>query len=148
MSTRRREAAMSGRETQNVSQPSDLSRLSFWVSRPDIRACSAGRPRRPLPPFLLSSVVNSFSPRALRVLRWPLLSALVFAAAVAGCSKPESPAKRTPTYTLREVALPDLSHAAPSVQQQLRDGYAALKKKIDAPATATEELGTAYGQMG
>ena len=68
--------------------------------------------------------------------------------AVVGCSKPEAPAKPTPTYTLRQVTLPDLAHAAPSVQQQLRDGYAALKKKIDAPATPTEELGAAYGQMG
>jgi tetratricopeptide (TPR) repeat protein len=82
---------------------------------------------------------------AKRALRWPLC---VLALAVAGCSKPEAPPKPTPTYTLREVTLPDLSHAAPSVQQQLRDGYATLKKKIDAPATPTEELGAAYGQMG
>jgi tetratricopeptide (TPR) repeat protein len=76
------------------------------------------------------------------------LSLLVAALAISGCSKPEAPARPAPTYTLREVSLPDLSHAAPSVQQQLRDGYAALKKKIDAPATPSDELGAAYGQMG
>jgi tetratricopeptide (TPR) repeat protein len=74
--------------------------------------------------------------------------ALAFVLALTGCSKAEAPARPTPTYTLREIVLPDLSHAAPSVQQQLRDGYAALKKKIDAPATPPEELGAAYGQMG
>ena len=66
---------------------------------------------------------------------------------VAACSpKPEPP--KSPTYTLRKVTLPDLSHAVASVQQQLRDGYAALQKKLDAPNTPPEELGAAYGQMG
>src|SRR5262252_288860 len=65
-----------------------------------------------------------------------------------GCSKPSAPAKASPTYTLRQVELPDVSRSAASVQQQLRDGYAALKKKIDAPATPPDELGAAYGQMG
>ena len=66
-----------------------------------------------------------------------------------GCSKPaDAPAKTSPTYTLRQVELPSLSRAAPSVQQQLRDGYASLKKKIDAPSTSPDELAVAYGQMG
>ena len=65
---------------------------------------------------------------------------------VAGCSKPAS--KPAPTYTLRNVTLPDLSHAVPSVQQQLKDGYAALQAKINGAATPSEELSTAYGQMG
>jgi hypothetical protein len=34
------------------------------------------------------------------------------------------------------------------VQQQLRDGYAALQKKVDGAATPAGELGAAYGQMG
>src|SRR5262249_2617978 len=65
-------------------------------------------------------------------------------------SKPEAPApaKATPTYTLRKVTLPDLSHAAPSVQEQLRDMYASLQKKIDAASTPTDQLALAYGQMG
>ena len=70
---------------------------------------------------------------------------LAFAAACA--SKPDA-TKASPTYTLRQVTLPDLSHAAPSVQRQLRDGYAALQRKIDGAATPTGELGAAYGQMG
>src|SRR5215472_6964561 len=88
----------------------------------DIRACSAGRPRRRGP-------------------CGPLSSAIFFVLALVGCSKPEAPAKpAAPTYTLREVTLPDLSHAVPTVQQQLRDGYATLKKKIDAPTTPADEL--------
>ncbi len=69
--------------------------------------------------------------------------------AVTACgTKPAVTATASPTYTLRPVELPDLAHAAPSVQQQLRDGYTALKKKLDAPATPPDELGAAYGQMG
>jgi tetratricopeptide (TPR) repeat protein len=67
----------------------------------------------------------------------------------AACSsKPQSPAKPSPTYTLRQVTLPDLSRAAPSVQRQLRDGYAALQAKVNGSATPSDELGAAYGQMG
>ncbi len=72
---------------------------------------------------------------------------LVAIVATAACSSQQTP-KPAPTYTLRKVTLPDLGHAAPSVQQQLRDGYAALQKTIDASATPPEELGAAYGQMG
>jgi tetratricopeptide (TPR) repeat protein len=68
--------------------------------------------------------------------------------ATACCSKPEQAAKSSPTYTLRQVELPDVSRSAPSVQQQLRDGYSSLKKKIDAPAVPPDALGAAYGQMG
>src|SRR4051812_19466180 len=67
--------------------------------------------------------------------------------ALVACSKAEPP-KPSPTYTLRQVALPDLSHAAPSVQQQLRDGYAQLQAKINGTSTPSEDLGAAYGQMG
>src|SRR5712675_1800364 len=70
-------------------------------------------------------------------------------ALVTGCSsKPDAPQKPAPTYTLRQVTLPDLSHAAASVQRQLRDGYASLQKKLNGAATPNEELGLAYGQMG
>lgn len=68
-------------------------------------------------------------------------------ALVAGCSKSDAPAK-SPTYTLRNVSLPDLGHAAPSVQQQLRDGYAALQAKVNGASTPADELAAAYGQMG
>jgi tetratricopeptide (TPR) repeat protein len=49
---------------------------------------------------------------------------------------------------LPPVSLPDLSKAAPSVQKQLREGYAALKAKIENPSTSDLELGFAYGEMG
>src|SRR3954467_1624661 len=80
----------------------------------------------------------------------PFHSVLVASMLVVGAcsSKPEAPAKPSPTYTLRQVTLPDLSHAAPSVQKQLRDGYAALQAKVNGSATPTDELGAAYGQMG
>src|SRR5690349_6375600 len=78
-----------------------------------------------------------------------LAIAIVFVLALAGCSKPaNTPAKASPTYTLRQVELPNLSRAAPSVQQQLRDGYDALRKKIDAPSVSSDDLAAAYGQMG
>ena len=69
-------------------------------------------------------------------------------AIAAGCGSKPVPAKPAPTYTLRKVSLPDLSRAAPSVQQQLRDGLAALNKQVDAPNTPPDKLGAAYGQMG
>src|SRR6185436_18176316 len=75
-----------------------------------------------------------------------LKACLLLAIVVAGCSKPES--KPAPTYTLRNVTLPDLSHAVPSVQQQLKDGYAALQARINGAATPPEDLAAAYGQMG
>ena len=49
---------------------------------------------------------------------------------------------------MRSVTLPDLSHAAPSVQQQLKDGYAALQAKVNATSTPPDEMAAAYGQMG
>jgi tetratricopeptide (TPR) repeat protein len=74
---------------------------------------------------------------------------LLFMLVVSACSsKPEEPAKAGPTYTLRKVTLPDLSRAAPSVQQQLKDVYASLQKKIDGTNTPTDQLALAYGQMG
>ncbi len=76
------------------------------------------------------------------------LSFFVILVAAACSSKPDAPARPTATYTLRKVTLPDLSHAAPSVQRQLRDGYASLQQKLDAAATKNDELGEAYGQMG
>jgi len=79
-------------------------------------------------------------------------SVVVLALAVAACSakppEPAQPAKSARTYTLRKVTLPDLSHALPSVQQQLRDLYASLERKIGASSTPSDELALAYGQMG
>jgi tetratricopeptide (TPR) repeat protein len=43
--------------------------------------------------------------------------------------------------------LPDLSHATPSVQDQLREGYRALTRTIETPGTSPSDLGEAYGRM-
>jgi tetratricopeptide (TPR) repeat protein len=86
------------------------------------------------------------------VIRNTTVALLVALAAGACSSKPEAPApvpaKPAGTYTLRKITLPDLSHAAPSVQQQLRDVYASLQRKIDGTSTPTDQLALAYGQMG
>jgi tetratricopeptide (TPR) repeat protein len=73
---------------------------------------------------------------------------LAFAAASGACSSKPEPPKAATTYTLRKVSLPDLSHAAPAVQQQVRDGFAALTKQVNAASLPPGKLGTAYGQMG
>src|SRR6185295_19883211 len=75
------------------------------------------------------------------------LVALAIVVAVAGCSSKQE-SKPAPTYTLRNVTLPDLSHAVPTVQQQLKDGYASLQTKINGTSTPSDELAAAYGQMG
>jgi tetratricopeptide (TPR) repeat protein len=92
----------------------------------------------------LKACTTSTRSAGLQAGRVSIAACLLLAAACS--SKPAS--SPTPTYTLRKVTLPDLSHAVPSVQQQLRDGFAALQKKIDGSATPPEELGAAYGQMG
>jgi tetratricopeptide (TPR) repeat protein len=64
----------------------------------------------------------------------------------------ESPTTAAPTsptgQALRPVTLPDISSAAPSVQTQLRDGYAALETKIKSAGISSGELSAAYGEMG
>jgi tetratricopeptide (TPR) repeat protein len=78
----------------------------------------------------------------------------ILAVLVAGCA---SKSDSTPTggstnlatdTTLRKVTLPDLSHAAPSVQDQLREGFASMTRSIDAPGTSQSDRGMAYGRMG
>jgi tetratricopeptide (TPR) repeat protein len=63
-----------------------------------------------------------------------------------------SPPASTPVAVdrkaLRPVSLPDLSKVEPSVQKQLRDGFAALAPKLDNPSTSDADLGLAYGEMG
>jgi tetratricopeptide (TPR) repeat protein len=62
--------------------------------------------------------------------------------AASACSPRARPAD------LRRLTLPDLSHAAPSVQEQLREGYAALTRSIDTRDIRPVDLGDAYGRMG
>jgi tetratricopeptide (TPR) repeat protein len=61
-----------------------------------------------------------------------------------GCVSRQAPA----AASLQKVALPDLSHATPSVQDQLREGYAVLTRTIDSKDTRPVDLGEAYGRMG
>ena len=53
-----------------------------------------------------------------------------------------------PPADLRRLTLPDLSHASPSVQEQLREGYAALDRSIGTGDIGPVDLGDAYGRMG
>jgi tetratricopeptide (TPR) repeat protein len=86
----------------------------------------------------------------LRALRGSALAALVITASCS--SKPET---TTPGQSaapdrsaLGVIALPDLSRVSPSVQKQLRDGYASLTAKMQNAGTTDAELGNAYGDMG
>ena len=62
-------------------------------------------------------------------------------------SPPSTPAP-VDRKSLRPVSLPDLSKTDPSVQRQLRDGYAKLTARMADPATSDVDLGFAYGEMG
>jgi tetratricopeptide (TPR) repeat protein len=64
----------------------------------------------------------------------------VLAASISGCSSRGQ--QRIP------VSLPDLSHAAKPVQDQLRERYRSLTLKIENAATPTVELGNEYGETG
>lgn len=65
------------------------------------------------------------------------------------CSQPRSepPAPASPA-TLRPIVLPDLSRMEKPVQEQMREAYATLTKKIDAGGTPPADLAAAYGEMG
>ncbi|HKB13681.1 MAG TPA: tetratricopeptide repeat protein [Vicinamibacterales bacterium] len=52
------------------------------------------------------------------------------------------------TPPLRAVSLPDLSHAAPPVQSQLRLQYAAMTRVTSNPKASRGELADAYGATG
>ena len=62
-----------------------------------------------------------------------------------GCRSQES---ASAPASLQKVVLPDLSHAVPPVQDQLREGYAVLTRSIDNKDTRPIDLGEAYGRMG
>jgi tetratricopeptide (TPR) repeat protein len=78
-------------------------------------------------------------------LRPDVTIAVVLASVAAACSsKPAAPARSE----LRRVVLPDLSHVAPSVQDQLREGYAVLTRSLETRDIRPADLGEAYGRMG
>ena len=62
--------------------------------------------------------------------------------AASACSPKPQPAD------LLRVTLPDLSRATPSVQDQLREGYAVLTRSIETKGIRPADLGEAYGRMG
>jgi len=65
-----------------------------------------------------------------------------------GCSSGKPADAPVATSSLQNVALPDVSHATPSVQDQLREGYAVLTRSIGTPGIRPPDLGDAYGRMG
>lgn len=65
---------------------------------------------------------------------------------VSACSAPAKPASAR--RALQPVLLPDVSRVSESVERQLRDRYASLTMKIQAPGTTPAELAEAYGEMG
>src|SRR6266511_1475994 len=83
---------------------------------------------------------------------------VILAALAVGCtSKPEVPppasslpsaAKSPGPPALQPVTLPDLSHVAGSVQEQLRQAYGSLSQKIQSPVETPEQLGHEYGELG
>jgi hypothetical protein len=83
---------------------------------------------------------------------WVLTASLSGTIAAGGCvsrndTSAPSPDKSTATSsersTLRPVSLPDLSRMEKSVQQELREGVASLKLRIEIPVTTGVELGKA-----
>ena len=82
----------------------------------------------------------------------------VLLALIWGCSpKNESPPStasnehHAPTpgrQSLRHVTLPDLSRVSPTVQKQLRDGFASLIAAMGNTSATDVELGREYGEMG
>ena len=73
----------------------------------------------------------------------PCVCLLVVIGASCGSSHSTPPAP-----TLLEVTLPDLSRADASVQQQVRERFAAMQQTLARHGTTDAERGQAYGDMG
>ena len=69
-------------------------------------------------------------------------------ALLAGCSRPGGGPSSAAKESLQPVWLPDLSRMSEPVQQQVREAYASLMRKIENPGSTTAELADAYGEMG
>jgi tetratricopeptide (TPR) repeat protein len=87
------------------------------------------------------------------VVLWALL------AAAPGCRSPgrqasaagsqaRTAASPAESSALRPVSLPDLSHAAPSAQAQIRERYAQLTEKTAKRQQSAADLANAYGELG
>jgi tetratricopeptide (TPR) repeat protein len=65
------------------------------------------------------------------------------------CTSPDTVAPKAPDgREPRPISLPDLSQAAPSVQEQIRAVHSALMRLIEQPGTPANDLANAYGEMG
>src|SRR5438045_5096241 len=51
-------------------------------------------------------------------------------------------------WEVRSVSMPDVSRLPQSVQAQVRDRYTALAEKTASPATPSEQLARAHGDVG
>jgi tetratricopeptide (TPR) repeat protein len=87
---------------------------------------------------LANSPIHQFAWSRLFVSSW--LHLILAVVSISGCS--------SRGQQLLPVSLPDLSHAAKPVQDQLRERYTSLTLKIESAATPTAELGNEYGEMG
>jgi tetratricopeptide (TPR) repeat protein len=69
--------------------------------------------------------------------------------AAMACTAPhESPRDAAPTPERRPVTLPDLSKAAPSVQDQIRTAYATFLPRAESASTPAPERAASYGELG
>ena len=85
-------------------------------------------------------------------------SGLVLLTFAVACGESRAPSPETrptrsesqaasPESRAASVSLPDISGAAPAVQSQLREAYAAMQQKVSAASSAGERA-SAYGDMG
>ncbi len=81
----------------------------------------------------------------------PIACGRALLVALAVCAANCGPGRTAPApaqFAVRPVTLPDLSHAAGSVQARIREGDAALRAIADRPETAPGALAAAYGDLG
>jgi tetratricopeptide (TPR) repeat protein len=76
--------------------------------------------------------------------------ALTLALLLAGCGRQTSPsaASAASTPALQPVTLPDISRAAPAVQDQLRQQYDVTTRAVAVASASPESRANAYGDLG
>ena len=88
--------------------------------------------------------------------RRSILTALACALAVVGsaCAPSDagdpapSPATEDGVWEVKTVPMPDISRLEASVQDQVRERYAALEEKTTSPSTSARDLARAHGDVG
>ncbi len=73
---------------------------------------------------------------------------VVLLAVTACVAQNESAREAAKAPELRPVALPDLSKAAPSVQDQIRTAYSTFMPRSENPSTPASERAASYGELG